>query len=91
MDTTGVTLTGASRARLLGDFSAYLGAQRGCSEHTIRAYRGDVEQMLAYASRHGRDSLGAVDLGVLRAWLASMAKAQRSRSCLLYTSPSPRD
>ncbi len=87
---TGVTLTGASRARLLGDFSAYLSAQRGCSEHTVRAYRGDVEQMVAYASRHGRDSLDAIDLGVLRAWLASMAQARRSRSTIARRSAAVR-
>ncbi|MBO9553748.1 tyrosine recombinase XerC [Cellulomonas sp.] len=87
---TGVTLTGASRARLLGDFSAYLSAQRGCSEHTVRAYRGDVDQMIAYASRHGRDSLDAVDLGVLRAWLASMAQARRSRSTIARRSAAVR-
>jgi integrase/recombinase XerC len=90
MNMTEVTLTGASRARLLGDFSAYLDVQRGCSENTVRAYRGDVDQMLGYASRHGRDTLGAIDLGVLRAWLASMAQARRSRSTLARRSAAVR-
>ncbi|WP_448629715.1 tyrosine recombinase XerC [Cellulomonas soli] len=68
------------RALLRADFALHLRAQRGLSEHTVRAYTGDVEQMLAYASRHGRSDLESIDLATLRGWLASMATAQRSRS-----------
>ncbi|MGN8246725.1 tyrosine recombinase XerC [Cellulomonas soli] len=70
------------RSLLVADFALHLRAQRGLSEHTVRAYVGDVEQMLGYAARHGQATLEAVDLAALRGWLASMAAAQRSRSTL---------
>lgn len=66
----------------MADFALHLRAQRGLSEHTVRAYVGDVEQMLGYAFRHGRATVDAVDLATLRGWLASMATAHRSRATL---------
>ncbi|MFI2752759.1 tyrosine recombinase XerC [Cellulomonas sp. P22] len=69
-------------SRTVADFAVHLRAQRGLSEHTVRAYLSDVEHLLAYAGRHGRPEVGSIDLGVLRGWLASMAAAQRSRSTL---------
>jgi integrase/recombinase XerC len=71
-----------SRALLLADFSAYLDAQRGLSRHTVRAYLGDVDQMLGYAARHGRVRPGDVDLDTLRGWLASMAAQRKARTTL---------
>ncbi|MEZ0448645.1 tyrosine recombinase XerC [Cellulomonas sp. ICMP 17802] len=82
MDVVGITAEAPNRARLLSDFSAHLSAQRGLSAHTNRAYVGDVDQLLGYASRHGRTTLDAIDLGVLRGWLASMATTHRSRATL---------
>jgi integrase/recombinase XerC len=82
MDVAEITAEAPDRARLLVDFSDHLRAQRGLSDHTVRAYLGDVDALLAYASRHGADDLGDVDLAVLRAWLASMATNHRSRSTL---------
>lgn len=78
---TGVT-TEAPAVRLAADFALHLRAQRGLSEHTVRAYVGDIEHLLAYAARHGRAHLADIDLAVLRGWLASMAAAQRSRATL---------
>lgn len=60
----------------------HLRAQRGLSEHTVRAYVGDIEHLLAFARRYGRTEIADVDLGLLRAWLASMAAAERSRATL---------
>ncbi|MBT0995724.1 tyrosine recombinase XerC [Cellulomonas sp. DKR-3] len=82
MDVAEITAQAPDRARLLADFSDHLRAQRGLSEHTVRAYRGDVDALLGYAARHGARALGDVDLAVLRAWLASMAMNHRSRSTL---------
>ena len=82
MDVVEITAGAPSRARLLAAFSDHLGAQRGLSAHTTRAYVGDVELLLGYASRHGRDSLDSIDLATLRGWLASMATSQRSRATL---------
>lgn len=82
MDMAEITAGAPDRARLLSDFSAHLGAQRGLSEHTNRAYLGDVDLLLGYASRHGRTTLDSIDLGVLRGWLASMATTRHSRATL---------
>jgi integrase/recombinase XerC len=82
MDMAEITTGAPDRARLLSDFSAHLSAQRGLSEHTNRAYLSDVDLLLGYASRHGRTTLDAIDLGVLRGWLASMATTRHSRATL---------
>jgi len=70
------------RIPAVADFAVYLRAQRGLSEHTVRAYVGDIEHLIAFSTRHGRPEIDRVDLGVLRAWLASMAAARRSRATL---------
>lgn len=82
MDVVEITAEAPNRVRLLSDFSAHLAAQRGLSAHTNRAYVGDVDLLLGYASRHGSATLDAIDLGVLRGWLASMATTHRSRATL---------
>ena len=71
-----------SRVSLLAAFSDHLIAQRGLSEHSVRAYVGDVELLLGYASRHGATHLADIDLATLRGWLASMATSNRSRATL---------
>ncbi len=63
-------------------FALHLRAQRGLSENTVRAYLGDLEDLAAYARRHGVPELTGVDIAVLRGWLASMASAERSRATL---------
>ncbi len=82
MDVAEITAQSPDRARLLADFVTHLDAQRGLSENTIRAYAGDVDAMLGFAARHGAVTVADVDLGALRAWLASMAVARRSRATL---------
>ncbi|NMM17791.1 MAG: tyrosine recombinase XerC [Cellulomonas sp.] len=70
------------RSTDVADFAMHLRAQRGLSEHTVRAYVGDIEHLMAFAGRYGRTEITDVDLGLLRAWLASMAAAERSRATL---------
>ena len=70
------------RTAAVADFAMHLRAQRGLSEHTVRAYVGDIEHLMAFAGRYGRAEIADVDLGLLRAWLASMAAAERSRATL---------
>jgi integrase/recombinase XerC len=77
----GVRETGADTA-LVDGFVLHLRAQRGLSEHTIRAYVSDLRDLAGHARRHGVDGLRGVDLAVLRGWLASMAAAERSRATL---------
>ena len=48
--------------------------RRNVSEHTVRNYRSDLEQFLAYVTPPGGDapSVGQVDLLLLREWLGSL-------------------
>ncbi|WP_034609359.1 tyrosine recombinase XerC [Cellulomonas sp. URHD0024] len=82
MNVAEITPGTPSRASILAAFSDHLTAQRGLSEHSVRAYLGDVDLLLGYASRHGAATLADIDLATLRGWLGSMATAQRSRSTL---------
>src|SRR4051812_47701065 len=56
-------------------FATHLGAERGRSEHTTRAYLGDVRTLLEFAAARGLHDLAELDLRALRAWLASLTQA----------------
>ncbi|WP_213281799.1 tyrosine recombinase XerC [Cellulomonas hominis] len=64
------------------EFALHLRAQRGLSENTVRAYLADLADLAGYARRHGVPDLTAVDIAVLRGWLAAMAASRRSRATL---------
>src|SRR5450756_2537335 len=72
----------ADRSGSLDAFSAHLRAQRGLSEHTVRAYRGDLEDLLSFARAQGASTFADIDLPTLRAWLAQMANRSLSRSTM---------
>ncbi len=56
---------------LLDDYAAHLSAERGLSQHTVRAYRADLIDL----ATHVEVSPGQVTLGRLRAWLAAQGDA----------------
>lgn len=85
-----ITAGAPDRALLQADFALHLRAQRGLSEHTVRAYLGDLDHLFAYAGRHGRTTLDSVDLTTLRGWLAAMAASQHSRATLARRSAAAR-
>jgi integrase/recombinase XerC len=64
-------------------FTAYLRSVRGLSLHTVRAYRGDVTALLQYLADSGRDDLAALDLPLLRGWLAAQQRIGHRRSTLV--------
>ncbi len=73
-------------AGLLDAFAGHLGIQRGLSEHTVRAYCGDVLTLLALLP-HGPDGtepadLGALTLTTLRRWLAQESGRGLARATL---------
>lgn len=63
-------------------FVAHLASVRGLSKHTVRAYRGDVTTLLRYVAASGRVDLAALDLPLLRGWLAAQHRAGHRRSTL---------
>jgi integrase/recombinase XerC len=64
----------------LAAFGRHLGAERGLSPHTVRAYLGDVGTLLAHASDAGCVDLADLDLGELRSWLAQQHRAGHARA-----------
>jgi integrase/recombinase XerC len=63
-------------------FARHLGAERGRSEHTVRAYVGDVVSLLDHAARMGYAAPDGIDLTVLRSWLARLRTTGAARSSL---------
>jgi len=62
-------------------FATHLGAARGMSAHSVRAYGGDVRHLVRFAARRGV-TWDQVDLGLLRAWLAAMVAARLARATI---------
>ena len=66
----------------LAEFCRHLAAERALSRHTVRAYHGDIQSLLEYAHRDGIEDPGALDLAVLRGWLADQYQAGAARTTL---------
>jgi integrase/recombinase XerC len=66
----------------LAAFGRHLAAERGLSPHTVRAYLGDVAGLLQHACASGLDDLAALDVGVIRAWLATQHAGGKGRATL---------
>jgi integrase/recombinase XerC len=62
-------------------FSVHLGASRGMSAHSVRAYTGDVRHLTGFARRRGV-AWQDVDLPLLRAWLAAMVGTRLARATI---------
>ena len=69
---------------VLGAFRRHLRSERGRSEHTVRAYLGDVTSILErlVAERGPVVTVDAIDLVSVRRWLAGQLAAGASRSTL---------
>jgi integrase/recombinase XerC len=64
------------------EFAAHLTAERDRSEHTVRAYVGDVADLVDHLVRLGRTDLGGLDVAALRSWLARQRTLGRARATL---------
>ncbi len=67
---------------VLARYERHLRAERGTSEHTVRAYLGDIASMLEHAAMLGHTELSTIDLGSLRSWLAKQQTLGRARTTL---------
>jgi integrase/recombinase XerC len=66
----------------LDAFERYLVAERARSEHTVRAYRADLDHLLGYAQAQGVSELSGLTLGLLRSWLGGLNAAGMARSTI---------
>ncbi len=69
-------------ADVLAAFEQHLGAERGRSAHTVRAYLGDLSSMAEAMGRLGIDDLAGIGVSDLRGWLAEMSAQGAARSTL---------
>jgi integrase/recombinase XerC len=88
-DSPAQSLPGAL-ASALAQFCRYLCAERALSRHTVRAYQGDIQSLLEYAGRSGIGEPGALDLTVLRGWLAAQHRGGAARATLARRSAAAR-
>jgi integrase/recombinase XerC len=64
--------------------------ERGLSEHTVRAYAGDVSSLFEHAGRMHCDEVGELSIGVLRSWLARLHSQGASRATIARRASSAR-
>jgi integrase/recombinase XerC len=62
------------------EFGRHLSRVDNRSEHTVRAYLGDVVSLLHYAVRAGCATPGELDIQVLRGWLAARMRDGAART-----------
>lgn len=67
---------------VVAQFVQFLAAERGRSPHTVRAYAGDVTQLLAWCAEQGARGVEDLDVMLLRGWLAHLSAAGLARSTL---------
>lgn len=76
-------------AAWLSSYERHLRLELGRSEHTVRAYVGDLRAFAEYLASVGVTA-AEIDLAVLRAWLGSLAASGASRSTIARRSASLR-
>ena len=74
----------------LDAFAGHLSGERAVSEHTRRAYLGDLRSLLAHAASEGAAGLKDLELGTFRRWLGSQSSAGAARSTLARRSATAR-
>ncbi|MFJ3382586.1 MULTISPECIES: tyrosine recombinase XerC [unclassified Curtobacterium] len=85
---------GGAGTRTLGSavaaFLGYAVHERGLSEQTVRAYRGDLEDLLRSADARGVERVDQLTLDVLRDWLWEANERGLARSSIARRSSSVR-
>ena len=68
--------------KLIAAFSRHLEVERSLSAHTIRAYLGDLESLLAHLEVIGVSDISQLELVHLRSWLANQQVKGGARTTL---------
>lgn len=75
---------------LVDEFVRHLGDERGFSANTVRSYRSDLAQLVAFADRTGATSAADLDLELLRGWLWASSNAGLAKATLARRSAAAR-
>jgi integrase/recombinase XerC len=68
---------------ILEEFDEYLALERGRSDHTRRAYLGDLRSLFDFLAERAPDAtVASLSLPILRSWLAAQASAGAARTTL---------
>lgn len=67
---------------ILDEFDEHLALERGRSDHTRRAYLGDLRSLFRFLAGQGHTGIEGLSLPLLRSWLAAQAGAGAARSSL---------
>jgi len=76
--------------RVVDDFALYLTTERGFSANTVRAYRGDLAHLVAFAQATGIQRAEDIDLELLRGWLWRQSQDGLAKSTLARRSAAAR-
>ena len=68
--------------KLIAAFTRHLQVERSLSEHTIRAYHGDLESLLVHLDSIGVSDISQLELAHLRSWLANQQVKGGARTTL---------
>ncbi len=68
--------------KLIAAFTRHLKVERSLSEHTIRAYLGDLESLLVHLDSIGVSEISQLELAHLRSWLANQQVKGGARTTL---------
>jgi len=90
MDTAAPPVLPPAFAAALEAFCEHLALERDLSQHTIRAYRGDLASLFDHAARLALTAPGELDLATLRSWLARLHTQGASRATIARRASSAR-
>lgn len=77
-------------SRAVDDFATHLVAERGFSEHTVRAYRSDLAALVSFATERAATATDHLDLELLRDWLWRASESGLAKSTLARRAASVR-
>lgn len=68
--------------RAIEEFLDHLATERNRSEHTVRAYQGDLRSLLEYLDSYGVSAWNEVSLEHLRGWLAELSERGATKTSI---------